>query len=81
MTQPRTIFNEADLNALRFAMETLRRTSNRISERYEVVERTGDYSDADEFGADDREHLHEVFESLMDHFSTNYPSLFDKEES
>ncbi|AEL17879.1 hypothetical protein TRIXIE_81 [Mycobacterium phage Trixie] len=80
MMQPQTIFNAEDLKALRSAMETLRQTSKRISERYEEAERTGDYSDADEFGADDREALHEEFESLMDHFATNYPGLF-KEES
>lgn len=62
-------------NALRAAYASVQKTSERIRARYEEAERTDDYSDADELGADDRERLHEEFQALMDLIAEEHPEL------
>ncbi|AHJ86692.1 hypothetical protein CRB1_81 [Mycobacterium phage CRB1] len=75
---PPTIFNEEDIKALRSARDSVKRSSDEISRMFEEAEHSGDYSDADELAADHREQLHEEFTSLLNHFATKYPGLFEE---
>lgn len=71
--------NDRVVYALRQTRKSVRDTSARISARFEEAEETGDYSDADEFAADDREALHGEFLSLLDLFAEEIPELFKEE--
>lgn len=64
------------VKALRWANDSVERSTAEIRAAYELAEHSGDYSDADEMAADRREGLHDAFEALLSTFRQAYPDVF-----